>query len=201
MTKSDITKIFRNPPILDTERLILRKIVKSDYPDMYEYSKRAEVTKYLLWSPHRDEEYTRRYVSYLQTRYLMGSFYDWGLELKSNGKMIGTCGFTSFNFESNSAEIGYVLNNEYWDQGLATEAVARVIRFGFRRLDLNRIEARYMTGNEKSRKVMEKNGMTFEGIARESMFVKGKYVSIGVCSILREEFDKIANQGRLPVKT
>ena len=61
MTKSDITKIFRNPPILDTERLILRKIVKTDYPDMYEYSKRAEVTKYLLWSPHRDEEYTMIY--------------------------------------------------------------------------------------------------------------------------------------------
>lgn len=191
MTKSTLTKIFRNPPVIETDRLILRKIVKSDSADIYEYCKRYEVSRFLLWSPHRDEEYTRRYVAYLQTRYRFGSFYDWGIELKRNGKMIGTCGFTSFNTDNNSAEIGYVLNNEYWGQGIAAEAASKVIEFGFDALRLNRIEAKYMVGNERSRKVMEKIGMSFEGIARESVFVKSKYVSVGVCSILREEYENL----------
>ena len=68
------------------------------------------------------------------------------------------------------------------------EAVAKVIDYGFRTLRLNRIEARYMLGNEKSRRVMEKNGMTFEGVSREAMLVKGKYVSVGTCSILWKEY-------------
>ena len=102
--------------------------------------------------------------------------------------MIGTCGFTRFHTDANSAEIGYVLNPLYWGLGIAPEAVRAVMRFGFRELHLHRIEARYMVGNNRSRRVMEKVGMEFEGISRESMFVKGKYVSVGTCAILRGEY-------------
>ena len=103
--------------------------------------------------------------------------------------MIGTCGFTSFDFENNSAEVGYVLNSGYWHFGLAPEALFEVMKFGFMILGLHRIEARYIVGNENSRRVMEKLGMRFEGVSRESMFVKGKYVSVGKCAILRSEFE------------
>ena len=155
---------------------------------MYEYSKREDVTQYLLWSPHRDESYTYRYLGYIQSRYRAGDFYDWAVVLKENGKMIGTCGFTRLNTDDNSGEIGYVLNPDYWEMGLATETVAKVISYGFEILGLNRIEGRYMAGNEKSRRVMEKNGMTYEGTLRDLMFVKGEYVSVGICSILRKEY-------------
>ncbi|MBQ3178700.1 MAG: GNAT family N-acetyltransferase, partial [Clostridia bacterium] len=85
-------------------------------------------------------------------------------------------------------EIGYVLNPSYWGMGIAPEAVSAVLRFGFTELHLHRIEARYMTGNTASRRVMEKVGMTYEGTARESMFVKGDFVSVGTCAILRSEY-------------
>ncbi len=188
MTREEISRIFRNPPIIDTRRLYLRKMNKSDSADMYEYSCREDVTRYLLWSPHPSESYTYKYLTYLQSRYRAGDFYDWAVVLRDTHKMIGTCGFTKLNIESNSAEVGYVLNPEYWGCGFAPEAVSAVIKFGFNELRLHRIEARYMVGNERSVRVMEKVGMTREGISRESLHVKGHYVSVGVCSILRSEY-------------
>ena len=188
MTREEISRIFRNPPIIDTRRLYLRKMNKGDSADMYEYSCREDVTRYLLWSPHPSESYTYKYLTYLQSRYRAGDFYDWAVVLRDTHKMIGTCGFTKLNIESNSAEVGYVLNPEYWGYGFAPEAVSAVMKFGFNELRLHRIEARYMVGNERSVRVMEKVGMTREGISRESLHVKGRYVSVGVCSILRSEY-------------
>ncbi len=191
MNREETERIFREPPIIDTPRLYLRKILKKDSSDMYEYSKNRDVTKYLLWEPHISEGYTRKYIAYLQGRYRAGDFYDWAVILRLRDKMIGTCGFTRFNLEANSAEIGYVLNPDYWGHGIAPEVVYAVMKFGFSVLRLHRIEAKYMVGNERSRRVMDKLGMTFEGIARDSMHVKGRYVSVGTCAILRDEFNSL----------
>ncbi len=155
---------------------------------MFEYASDPAVTKYLLWSHHRTEDETAGFLSYVGKRYRKGEFYDWAVTDRATGKMIGTCGFTSFDLPSNSAETGYVLNRSFWGRGLAAEALSAVIAFGFQTLGLHRIEAKFMVGNEKSLRVMEKVGMKFEGVLRDSMFVKGRFVSVGVASILREEY-------------
>ena len=191
MNSEIITRVFRDPPELITPRLTLRRMLKSDAADMYEYAHRPDVTEYLLWDPHPNEAYSHRYLTYLQTRYRSGDFHDWAVVWRESGKMIGTCGFTRFNRDARSAEIGYVLNPVYWGLGIAPEAVRAVMKFGFEELDLHRLEAHYMVGNDRSRRVMEKVGMQFEGVARDSLFVKGKYVSVGVCAILRDEYESL----------
>lgn len=190
MKKEFIYRIFSNMPQLETKRFLLRKLTLDDTDDMYEYSKNSEVTKYLTWSPHPDKAYTFDYLSYLQNRYKTGDFYDWAIICKDSGKMIGTCGFTRFHFAHNGAEIGYVINPDYSGRGIATEVVGRVIRYGFEKLALERIECRFMVDNEASRRVMEKNGMVFEGVSRNGMLIKGDYRNIGTCAILREDFFK-----------
>ena len=157
---------------------------------MFDYASRPVTTKYLLWSPHESPKFTKKYLSYLQGQYKEENFYDFALVEKNSCKMIGTCGFTRFNFSSYSAEIGFVLNPKYWGYSIAPEASRRVIRFGFDTLELHRIEARYMENNIQSRRVMEKSGMTFEGIYRDMMLVRGQFVSVEVCSILRSEFNR-----------
>ena len=102
--------------------------------------------------------------------------------------MIGTCGFTRMDELNRVAEIGYVLNPDYWGNGFATEAAKRVMEFAFEELKVNRVEARFMFGNEASLKVMHKIGMKFEGYQRESLFVKGRYRTIGIASILKREY-------------
>lgn len=188
MHESAIFEMFRNIPSLTTERLTLRKIKPSDARDMFEYSCLPEVTKYLLWNHHTEIEQTKDYLRYVQKCYRRGEFFDWALVLNDEKKMIGTCGFTSLDFQNNSAEVGYVLNPAYWGRGIAAEALRRVMEFGFMRLNIHRIEAKYIIGNESSRRVMEKCGMTFEGVRRSSMFIKGDYRDIGICSIISSEY-------------
>ena len=188
MQKETLTKIIKKMPELQTERLLLRRMKISDYSDMYEYSRLSIVTKYLLWNEHPDIKYTKDYLTFVQSQYRSGEFFDWAIVEKATNKMIGTCGFAKLDFENNSAEIGYVINPNYWRRGYATESVKKVIQFGFETLNLHRIEARYIVGNEVSRRVMEKCGMSFEGIHRSSVYVKGKYVSVGYCAILAEDY-------------
>ena len=190
MKKEAICRIFSRMPELQTERLILRRMLVTDAQDMYEYARRADVTRYLLWSPHPDIRHTREYLQYLTTRYAAGSFYDWAVVLTKNNRMIGTCGFTTIDCPHDAAEIGYVLNPDYHGMGIAPEAVEAVLAYGFDRLLLHRIEARFMEGNDASLRVMEKVGMRFEGFRRESMLVKGSYRTIGTCSILFDEYAK-----------
>ena len=190
MTAEMLGKIFSNIPVLESERLIMREMRVGDCFDMFEYAKNREVTKFLTWSPHYDVEYTKAYLHNLKNHYKMGMFYDWALILKEENKMIGTCGFTRFNLASDLAEIGYVINPAYRGKGIAAEAAGKVLEFGFYKLGLNRIEARYMAGNDASRRVMEKLGMSFEGVAREAICVNGSYKDVGTCAILKSEFER-----------
>ncbi len=188
MQKDSVRRLFSKIPTLTTARLTLRKMSPRDHRDMYDYARRPEVTRYLLWEPHRNSDVTLDYLMYLQDEYRKGEFYDWAIVFNETKKMIGTCGFTSLDYQNNSAEIGYVLNPDFWGMGIAPEAVMRVIDFGFRELNVHRIEAKYIIGNQKSRRVMEKCGMSFEGTRRSSMFIKGEYRDIGYCSILADEY-------------
>lgn len=146
MTKHRLSKTLRKLPILHTERLILRRMRPSDAHDMYEYACLPTVTEYLLWSPHESEEHTYRYLQMVQDLYRRGEFCDWAVTLADSGKMIGTCGYTSYDIEHRRMEVGYVLNPHYWGQGIATEAVTATIAFAFEELDMNRVEAHYMVG-------------------------------------------------------
>ena len=188
MKKESLFRIFSHMPELETERLYLRAARVSDAEDMFAYAKDPEVTKYLLWQPHADSTYTRRYLEYLAGRYRIGAHFEWVMVSKETGRMIGTCGFAKIDTANNAGELGYVLNPAYRGTGLVAEAARRVMEFGFSVLSLHRIEARFMIENTASRRVMEKLGMRFEGVQRSSMLVKGLYRDIGVCSILRGEF-------------
>ncbi len=188
MKKELLYRVFSHLPELLTDRLTLRKLTVADDADMYEYASRSDVTKYLTWYPHPDKAYTREYLRYLAGRYAGGMFYDWAIVYEPDSKMVGTCGFTSFNCAADSAEVGYVLNPEYWGKGIAGEALGRVMEFGFEELRLHRIEAKFIQGNERSLHVMQRAGMTFEGYLRDGMLIKGGYVTVGIASILAPEW-------------
>lgn len=81
-----------------------------------------------------------------------------------------------------------MISKDYWGMGIATEAVKELFKFGFNNMELIRIQARCFVENIGSARVMEKSGMSFEGINRKSMFVKGKHHDLKMYSILKEEF-------------
>ena len=183
-----VREVFSNLPTLETERLRLVKISPEHAEDMYAYSCDPDVTKYLTWSCHSSVKETERYIRLLQKKYAVGVFNDWGLVHKETGKFIGTCGFTSFDCENNTAEIGYVLSKDYWGMGLAVEAAKRVMEFGFETFGLDGFCAKCMEGNDASMKVMQKIGMSFENIYKNGMFIKGSYKTIIVYRVTKEKY-------------
>lgn len=185
MDHRDLKK-FINIPTLQTDRLKLRRITREDYYDVFAYTSDPKVPRYLLWDPHKSVSDTKRYLSVINRKYNKGEFYDWGIEYE--GRIIGTVGFPRFFLQDNRGEIGYVLSSKFWGMGIATEAVKRVIKYGFETLSLNRIEIRYLTDNKASLRVAEKCGMTYEGTMREAIYVKGRYRDLGVAAITAEEY-------------
>ena len=188
MTQEKLHRIFTAPPTLYTERLVLRKIAITDAEDMFSYSSNEALTRYLLWDPHPDLFYTEHYVRYLQDRYAVGDFYDFAVVLKATGRMIGTVGFTSFDLPNRSAEIGYVIAPDCQGKGYATEAVTRILSFGFCECELERISAVCMKGNLASLRVMEKCGLKKEGLLRSAVFAKGSMRDVHLSAITKKDY-------------
>lgn len=182
-------KLFSDLPLIQTERLLLRKITPEDLYDMYEYASDDEVSRFLLWSPHLNIAETRGHIEYLQKQYRKSSATDWGVALKGNNKLIGTCGFASVDLHNNKAEIGYVLSRKYRKQGYMCEAVRTVIAIGFERLGLNRIEARILEGNTDSERLAERVGMKREGVMRSALFIKGVYKTFSYYAMTKSDYE------------
>jgi ribosomal-protein-alanine N-acetyltransferase len=186
-----VKQVFKDLPRLETSRLVLRKMTMHDVHDLFEYASEPEVTKFVTWDCHRNVSDSKHFLNVVLEKYKEHDVSPWGLVLKENNKLIGTGGYAWWMPEHYRAEFGYALSMKYWNLGLMTEAVKEIMRFGFEKMELNRIEARCKTDNLASEKVMQKCGMKFEGIMREQMFVKDEYQDLKMYSILRKEYEAL----------
>jgi ribosomal-protein-alanine N-acetyltransferase len=167
---------------------LLRRMTAQDAEDVFEYASDPMVSRFTTWSAHRSIGDSREFLDMVLDRYENYQVSSWGIEQKADGKFIGTCGFMYWLPAHARAEIGYALSRRYWNRGYMTEAVRTVIDFGFRTMGLNRIEARCRIENIPSARVMEKTGMTYEGILRGHMLAKGKFRDLKLYAILRDEW-------------
>lgn len=184
----NIEKIYGDLPILETERLLLRKVTLEDIEDMHLYGSDEEVSKYVTWNTHETISDTKDFLESVLNKYENKQVSPWGIENKENGKFIGTIDFVWWQPNHKIAEIGYVISKDYWGKGLTTEVAKEIIKFGFEEMDLVRIQARCDIENIGSARVMEKAGMSFEGTIRKGMFLKGKHRDLKMYSILKNEF-------------
>ncbi len=173
---------------LETPRLLLRPMVRTDAPHIYEYMQDREIAYNTLLIPYpypagAAEDWMQKCWEQASSR----ENYTFAVVLKAEKRMIGSMGIGQ-NAAHNRAEIGYWIGKRYWGQGYASEACRRIIQFGFEEMGLNRIQASYFTRNPASRRVMEKAGMHHEGVLRQYVFKWGEYVDLGYCSILRSEW-------------
>ena len=178
---------FQNTPQLETERLRLRKLVLGDAEDIFAYASDDEVAKYMTWDTHKTLEDSKGFINFTLDRYEKDDAGEWGIILKETGTLIGAIGFPRHDKKNSQAEIGYVLGHWYWGKGIMPEAVGRILQFAFTEMNLNRIECCHFFPNEKSGRVMQKIGMSFEGIAREKMFAKDRFWDTKQYAILRSD--------------
>jgi RimJ/RimL family protein N-acetyltransferase len=152
-----------NEIILETERLMLRRLTMNDLDDLFALYHSPEVRKY----------YSEGIPSYAETKqelawminhcYARYGFGMWATIHKATGKFIGRCGLTPMDIEGHEEiEVGYMLATEYWGQGLATEAALAILRYGFEQAGLARLICVINPGNVASSKVALKIGMKLE---------------------------------------
>ncbi len=175
-------------PLLETERLRLRRLCMRDAADIFDYSRDPQVAKYVLWDAQTSLSEARGYLRFMLRKYRLGEPASWGIELKATGRIVGTIGFMWIQRDNAAAEVGYSLARGLWNRGLMTEALRAVIDFGFRGLNLNRIEAQHESENPASGAVMRKCGMQREGTLRQRLMNKGRFVDVELYSILRCDY-------------
>ena len=154
-----------NPPEqIQTERLLLRKSRMDDAPVIFEtYAQDLEVTRYLVWQPHKDLQETEQFLLACGQLWRTGKDFAYAITLKENDALIGMFGLHPMNVK---LEVGYVLARQHWGQGYMTEVLHAVIDWAFAQPDIFRVQAICDVENFGSARVMEKVGMVREGMVR-----------------------------------
>lgn len=179
---------FSRLPVIETDRLILRKMTMRDASDMFRYCQDREVARHVLWDAHTSILETRAYIRYNLYQYRNGEPASWCIVLRDVGRVVGTIGYMSYSADNSTAEIGYSLAREHWGKGLMTEALNAVLDESFRTLKLHRIEAMHFSDNPASGRVMAKCGMHHEGHLRERIWCKGVFRDVEMWAILCKDW-------------
>ena len=156
--------MFNPPEILETERLRLRKPVLKDAEEICrQYAQDAEVTKYVSWRSHRTINETREFLRACLSAWEEGKSFHWAIVRKEDNQLVG---MISARVDSHKWELGYVLARACWGMGHMTEVVKRLVAWAFQQPEIYRVWAVCDVDNLASARVMEKAGMTREGILR-----------------------------------
>ena len=152
---------------IETHRLILRQFRTEDAREMFaNWASDPEVTRFLTWPPHPNAEATRMLLETWTSRYGDGGYFNWAMEWKETGQVIGNISVVKLNESIESADMGYCMSRAFWGRGIMPEALRAVMDYLFDTVGLRRIAACHATGNPKSGRVMAKAGMKQEGILR-----------------------------------
>lgn len=141
---------------IKTKRLLLRRIKESDYKDMYKYTVKEEVAKYVSWSPHKSIEETKALCKMWADEYKNSDRYNWAIVY--NGMVIGAV--DAIKIVGKSVFLGWQIDSTYWNQGIMTEAASAVRDYFFEKVQADTIYAAHITENIASGRVMQKIGMS-----------------------------------------
>lgn len=148
---------------IETERLIIRPYSVDDLPELIEIRSDPLVYRYLGgWERQNPAEVTRRMSFYFECQEKFG-FSTCATIWKENGEHIGSSGLQPLE-DTGEIEVGYSLKKDYWRRGIGFEAAYAWLKYGFETSGLERIVAVCVPENTGSWRIMEKCGMTFEGM-------------------------------------
>ncbi|AVX07701.1 MULTISPECIES: GNAT family N-acetyltransferase [Priestia] len=151
-------------PIIKTKRLILREIVAEDAGNILKYLSDKEVMKHYGLEPFTTVEDASNEIAWYKSILNEKSGIRWGITLKEQDDIIGSCGFLNRVHNHCRAEIGYELSKDYWGNGIA---------------------------NAASQKLIKKNGFIKEGLLRSYEFTCGKFDDLYMYSLLKQDVDRL----------
>lgn len=177
-----------NRPDITTDRLQLRSLTYDDTDRIFEIFSDTEVTRYwghdTLQKREEAKDFIQRTIKGAEDKSLL----EWGIIEKKSRHLIGVSAFAGWNREHHHAEIGFALDKDYWGKKYMSELLPAFISFGFKELELHRIEADVDPRNTASIKLLEKLGFKKEGYLRERYHINGEIQDALFYGLLKSEF-------------
>lgn len=172
-----------------TKRLIIREASWTDLDDIFILESSPEIDEYNTLGIPDNKDVTREHLRpcIQDQRSKVRKKYCWSILLQTTNEFIGLAGMNLSADRFKMGEIWYNLLPIHWGNGYATEVAKELIRFGFEVLNLHRIEAGVATENKRSIKVLEKVGMSIEGIRRKILPIRGEWVDNYHYAILEDD--------------
>jgi [ribosomal protein S5]-alanine N-acetyltransferase len=183
-------------PTLNTDRLMLDELRSEDAESLYQHFANNDVVEHYDLEAFTNIDQALNLILLFKKRFDDGLGIRWAIRLNDNGKLVGTCGFNSWNQRMKSSVIGYDISRGYWGNGYATEAMNEIIKHGFSGAlpcgELNRIQGDTVPGNGASEAVLLKSGFKEEGLLRESGYWKGHFHDLKCFGLIKSEYNETA---------
>lgn len=173
-------------PILETERLLLRRVDKNDVNEIFSMRSNAETMQYIPRPLVVNKEEALSHIALLDSGIEKNEAINWAITFKGENKLLGIIGFYRTKFEDFRSEIGYMLLSENHGKGIASEAVERALDYGFNEMNLHSIEAVFDPRNYASERVLQKNGFIKEGYFKENTFFNGEFLDSVIYSKIKK---------------
>ncbi|MBG9456210.1 alanine acetyltransferase [Lysinibacillus sphaericus] len=183
-------KVFAKFPLLNSEKLVLKKIEDAHLQELFAIYDNEKVFEYCGIIPKHNIQTVSKMIGHFDRDYRKESIVKWGIFQKSHSdQLVGIIEAMEFNQKVNMVTIGYYLAEDFWGKGLASDAVNIVVKYLFEEVHINRIQAEVMPLNEASKKVLQKNGFLKEGLLRQAKVWSGKgVVDLEIYGLLKEEY-------------
>lgn len=175
-------------PRIEGDRVELRSLRNDDAPALFSIFGDSEVMKFWSSPPLKDPGAARALVEEIRIAFQDRRLFQWGISLRETGEVIGTCTLYHIDREHRRGEVGFAVQRDRWGRGLASEALGLLIGFAFETLDLHRLEADSDPGNERSLRVLERQGFRREGLMRERWHHMGAVHDGVALGLLRREW-------------
>lgn len=173
-------------PELRTERLLLRRMEKTDSQQMFFLRSDDRVMQYIGREKTRSPEEAENFIEKINASVDANETIMWAIAMATDpDTMIGTICYWRIQPEHFRAEVGYVLHPSFWNRGIMQETLREVIEYGFETIGLHSIEGHINPENIASGKVLEKTGFIREAYFKENYFFRGKFHDSAVYSLLK----------------
>lgn len=173
-------------PIIKTERLLLRQFIESDIENVFKGLSHPDIIKYYGVSYNTLED-TKEQMKFFRDLEENETGIWWAVCSLNNSRFYGAGGINNFSKEHKKAEIGFWLLTDYWGQGIMTEAMPLICKYGFDKLGLHRIEGPVETENIISKKAMDKLNFKHEGTMRDCEIKNGRFISLDIYAIINND--------------
>lgn len=171
--------------IIKTKRFVLKPISSKHAKDLAKNMNNWNVLKHLSPIPFPYEiKHAREFSGKMEKEMKKEEPEDYVMVIEINGEVVGAVGVHNIKY-AHKAELGYWLAEQHWGNGIMPEVVKKFTSHVFSRFKLRRLYALANSTNKASMRVLEKNGMQFEGIERKTLFERGKYIDCHVYSKIK----------------